>query len=446
VKRPTHVLTLRDTLRLLALATLATTCATLTGCGEEGASSSAGTKLVAADVDRSSGSPDDVDAVVTAVHGLAGGLYGRLAKADGNLALSPYSVAVALAMTRNGAAGGTAEEMSTVLGLEAVGLDLDAFNGGINALTQAVGGLAGTFDRPDDDPAEIALDSANALFGDQSVTWNEEFLGELARSYGAGMQAVDYVADAEAARTAINGWTAERTHNRIPEIVPEGAIGDLTRLVLVNALYFKAPWAKELEESATSPRPFEVPGQDSVQVDTMAGIVEPASYGAGDGWQAARLPYFGGTLAMTVVLPDAGAMAAVEEAVSGGGLRDILMAPEPQAVQLLLPKWTFSSGSALKQVLTELGMPTAFDPDSADFSAMTADGGTDLHVDDVVHQTFIAVDEHGTEAAAATAVLMGTTSMPETVDFVVDRPFLFVIHDTAHLTPLFLGRVTDPRG
>jgi serpin B len=439
------VLTRRDTLRLLSLAALATTCASLTGCGAEGASSAGRTGLVAADVDRSAGSPEDVDAVVAAVHGLAGGLYGQLAKADGNLALSPYSVAVALAMTRNGAAGGTAEEMSTVLGLDAAGLDLEAFNGGINALTQAVEGLAGTFKRPDDDPAEIALDSANALFGDQSVTWSEAFLAELARSFGAGMQGVDYVADTEAARTAINDWTAERTHDRIPEIVPEGAIGNLTRLVLVNALYFKAPWAQDLEESATSPRPFEVPGQGSVQVDTMAGLVEPASYGAGDGWQAARLPYFGGTLAMTVVLPDDGALAAVEKAVAGGGLRDILMAPEPQALQLLLAKWTFTSGSDLKKVLTELGMPTAFDADAADFSAMTADAGTDLHVDDVVHHAFIAVDEHGTEAAAATAVLMGTTSMPQTVDFVVDRPFLFVIHDTAHLTPLFLGRVTDPR-
>jgi serpin B len=260
------------------------------------------------------------------------------------------------------------------------------------------------------------------------------------------MQAVDYVDDAEAARTAINGWTAKRTHDRIPEIVPEGAIDNLTRLVLVNALYFKAPWAKELEKFATSPRPFEVPGQGSVQVDTMAGVVEPASYGAGDGWQAARLPYFGGTLAMTVVLPDEDGLAAVEKIVARGGLRDILAAPARQAVQLLLPKWTFTSASPLKQVLTDLGMPTAFDPDAADFSAMTADGGTDLHIDDVMHQAFIAVDEHGTEAAAATAVTMGTTSMPETVEFVVDRPFLFVIHDVAHLTPLFLGRVADPRG
>ena len=165
-----------------------------------------------------------------------------------------------------------------MLGLDAAGLDLEAFNGGINALTQAVEGLAGTFKRPDDDPAEVALDSANALFGDQSVTWSEAFLAELARSFGAGMQGVDYVADTEAARDChqrLDGRARPRPGSR--RSVPEGAIGNLTRLVLVNALYFKAPWAKELE-TATSPRArSRCPGGGAAcRYERCAGLVEPA--------------------------------------------------------------------------------------------------------------------------------------------------------------------------
>ena len=398
-------------------------------------------RLVTSEVERSPGNPAAIPAVVVALHGLAGGLYGRLATTPGNLALSPYSVAVALGMTRNGAAGTTAEEMSEVLGIDG-SLDLDAFNGGLDALTQAVERLAGSFTRPDDAPAVIALDTANALFGDGATAWRREFLDVLASSYGAGMQVVDWKHDPEAGREAVNAWTSERTHDRIPEILPEGVVDDLTRLVLVNALYFKAPWLVEFVEDLTADQPFHRSPGDSVDVPTMMGELRAVSFGQGDGWQAVRLPYYGNTLAMTVVLPDEGRLGDVEGLVCRGELGDLLAVPTPAEVRLRLPRWTFRSDTPLKDVLSALGMPTAFS-DGADFTAMT-DDATDLKIGAVLHQTFVAVDEHGTEAAAATAVGMQTLSMPQYTDVVVDRPFLFVIHDVEHLTPLFIGRVADP--
>ena len=209
--------------------------------------------------------------------------------------------------------------------------------------------------------------------------------------------------------------------------------------MLVNALYFKAPWQTPFEEYATAPLPFHVGGGDPVDVPTMRGGA--TGYAEGDGWIAVRMAYYGGTLAMTVVMPEE--MAAFEETVAHGGLAPVIAAPKPQAVSLTLPKWTFRSTSSLGHVLADLGMPTAFG-DDADFSAMT-DESDGLRITNVAHEAWIAVDEAGTEAAAATAVSVGGTSMPVTLPVVVDRPFLFVIHDVAYGTPLFLGRVTDPR-
>jgi serpin B len=435
--------TRRDVLRLVGLAALATSVSSLAACGGDPAPSHADdVDLVSSDVERSPGDAAGIAPVVALMHRLAGGLYGGLVAQDGNLALSPYSVAVALAMAANGAAGSTAEEMAQVLGLDVADLELTAYNGGIGALTLAVEGLAGSWERQGDDPAVIALDSANALFGDRATTWRAAYLDTLAASYGAGMNAVDWAGDPEAGRAAVNAWTADRTHDRIPEILGEGSVDELTRLVLVNALYFKAPWQTPFEDFATASLPFHVDGGAPVDVPTMRNTLMGASYAEGDGYTAVRMPYYGGTLAMTVVVPDD--LAAFEESVERGDLASVIGNVSPQAVSLSLPKWTFRSSSALGQVLADLGMPTAFG-DDADFSAMT-DESDGLRITTVAHEAWIAVDEAGTEAAAATAIAVGGTSMPETVSVVVDRPFLFVIHDVAHGTPLFLGRVTDPRG
>jgi serpin B len=430
----------RDVLRLLGLAVLATSSSTLAACADGvDSGANAGKGVVAARVERTAGEPGQIDGVVETMHRLTGGLYAQLSAEGGNLAFSPYSIAVALAMTRNGALGRTAEEMDQVLGIQDVG----AHNEGVNALTQAVEGLAGTFDQMDGEPAVIALDSANALFGDGSVGWSDDFLEALARSYGAGMRTVDYIGHTEEARTQINDWTAERTRDKIPEIVPEGVIDNLTRLVLVNALYLKAPWALPFDEGQTAHRPFHRSDGDTVDVPTMSASIE-TGYGEGHGWRAVRLPYVAGGLAMTIVLPDPDALADVEQRVTEGDLGVILRTAVTQAmVVLTLPRWKFRTQAPLKEALSALGMPTAFDSD-ADLTAMT-DEDADLYIGAVLHEAFVSVDEKGTEAAAATAVVVQLESAPAVrVEVAVDRPYLFVIHDVQHLTPLFVGRVSDP--
>ena len=386
--------------------------------------------LAGSGVARSPGSVGAVPDAVASVSALAGGLYDALAAEPGNLAFSPYSVAVALAMTLNGARGETAAEMRDVLHAR----DLGALNGGLAALSLHLEGLAGR---------RITLDTANALFGQRDTAWQQPFLDDLARYYGAGMRLVDYRFAAEAARGLINGWTARQTHDRIPEIVPPGVLDALTRLVLVNAVYLKAPWSEPFEREATRRRPFVTDTGVTVAADMMTAGLESARWGAGDGWEAVRLAYAGGKLAMTVVLPAEGRLADVSAAVAAGGLTEILGATRRGGVMLSLPRWRFRTQASLDEALRGLGMRAAFDERAADFGGMTRQER--LCVSTVLHEAFIAVDEDGTEAAAATAVVMRTVSAPMLEhEVVVDRPFLFVVHDVAHLTPLFVGRVTDP--
>ena len=441
------MITRRDAIRLAVLAALAQPL--LAACGSESGDDSgkhspggkdvgSGEKLelVSSSVERVAGDPAAVPDVVAAMHRFAGGVYAAL-PSDGNLVLSPYSIAVALGMTLNGAAGTTAEEMRTVLGAD------DRFHAGLNALTAHVEGLAGQQERGDGSKADIAIDAANQLFGQQGVGWEEGFLDPLAEQYGAGIRLVDFETAAEEARVLINDWVAEQTHDRIEELIPAGVLDALTRLVLVNAIYLKAPWEVPFMKELTAPGDFHLADGSTVTADLMVNGEVGATLRRGRGYQAATLPYAGNTLAMTIVLPDDGALAGVEQQVAQGGVAALVEGGRPTLLDLRLPKWSFRSSAALKDVLTDLGMPAAFDPDRADFHPMTSDD-LDLFIAAVLHQGFIAVDEEGTEAAAATAVSMGVTSAPVTVPFHVDRPFLFVVHDVEHGTPLFLGRVLDP--
>ncbi len=430
------MLTRRDTLRILGATGLVAPALTACGGSDTAASPAdpAGVRLVAADVTRSPGDARQVRGVVAATGALAVDLWGHLAPADRNLALSPFSVAVALAMTANGAAGPTRSRMLDVLHIGS----LASYNAGMAALTGALRALAGPVDLPDGNHGEIDLASADQLFGDASEELGRPFLTVLAKEYGAGMRTVDFAHDVEAARTLVNAWTADRTHDRIPTILPPGSVDPSTRLVLVNALYFKAPWADVFEKTATTQQAFHRADGSRVDVATMHGTPRGATYLTGPHVRAARLPYAGGTLAMTVALPDQGHEDDALAALMGG----LLAAPGEPGVQLSMPRWTFRTPSDLRQVLIDLGMGLAFG-DGADFTPMSPHDPLEIH--DVLHQAFVAVDEAGTEAAAATAVVMDEVSgmvTPHTL--VLDRPFLFVVHDTAHGTPLFVGRLADP--
>ena len=207
--------------------------------------------------------------------------------------------------------------------------------------------------------------------------------------------------------------------------------------MLVNALYFKAPWQTPFDKGSTTSQAFHRADGSTVKVDMMHNSQNEGSFLRGSHFQAARLPYAGGSLAMTVALPAGGQEAAALREVLGSLTED----GDP-GLDISMPRWTFRTPTDLKPPLQELGMTRAFDPTAADFSPMTA--MESLFIAFVLHQTFIAVDEDGTEAAAATAVGMADSAGMLTHPLVLDRPFLFVLHDTAHGTPLFVGRVADP--
>jgi serpin B len=401
----------------------------LSACGSSrsGGPVSSSVALVRSDVARAAGDAGAAAAAASSITALAGTLYGELAKQPGNLVYSPYSISVALAMTVNGARGKTADEMRSVLHVR----DLETFNGGLNALTQRLEGLAGK---------HLALDTANSLWGQAGVRWEGAFLDTLARDYGTGLRTVDYERATEEARRLINRWTADQTHDKITEIIPPGVLDEMTRLVLVNAIYLKAPWLTPFEEHATEDLPFHPTDGDTVSVPMMGGAEEAFARKRGDGWNAVRLPYDGGGLAMTVVVPED--LGALEALIGQEGLDALLDWQPDDGVTLRLPKWRFRLQSPLDEILEHLGMPTAFTT-AADFTAMTHDA--ELMISAVLHEAFIAVDENGTEAAAATAVVMRDTSARIGGDeLVVDRPFLFVIHDVQDNTPLFVGRVLNP--
>lgn len=280
--------------------------------------------LAASDVRRRNGDPKALPEAVEAVQAFTADLYKAVARStQGNLVLSPYSVAVALAMTRNGARGRTGEEMDAVLHSPGAG----PMNRAMNALTAHVEGLAGKRERLDRTKGTVALAVANSLWGQRDTPWKPAFLDALAREYGAGMHLVDYVADPGEAGRRINSWTADRTKGRIQELVPAGTLDTLTRLVLVNAVHFKAPW-EEPFESAARTRPFHLSGGRIADVEMMSQDLSSADYLEGDGWVAARLPYVGRGVGLALVVPDD--LATFEDGLDGAGLAALLAGLRPR--------------------------------------------------------------------------------------------------------------------
>ncbi len=370
----------------------------------------------------------------TAIEAFAADLYAALAKKPGNLVLSPYSVAVALAMTRAGAAGETARQIDAVLHANGIA-DL---HGGFNALDQTLARRPGKY-TVGQRTAQLELATANQLFGQKDYPFEPSFLDLLASRYGAGMRIVDYVGATEDARSQINRWVKQRTRDRIPELIAKGVLDEMTRLVLTNAIYLKAEWLNLFNENGTAAAPFRRLDGSRTQAQLMSASAD-FRYAKGAGYQAVELPYAGG-LSMLVVVPDEGRFQDVEGGFDAARLRTVLDGLRQTQLQLRFPKFEFRTRAGLKETLIALGMPVAF-TGSADFTAMSP-RGRELFVQDVVHEAFISVDEDGTEAAAATAVVIGRVSAPAD-SLTVDRPFLFLIRDTETGALLFMGRVVDP--
>jgi serpin B len=341
-------------------------------------------------------------------------------------------------MVRAGAVGTTGTEIDDVLHIE----DPATIHRAMNALARELEARSGTFD-VGGEQREVTLSIANSLWGQSGLAFEQPFLDTLAAEYDAGLRVTDFIADPEGSRSTINEWVSDETRERIPDLLPQGSITSDTRLTLVNAVYLKAPWVTQFSEDATADRPFTRLDGSTVDVPTMSTRVS-APYAAGEGWQAVELGYAGGELAMVLVVPDAGALAEVEGALSDGLLDDVVAALDRSEVDLQLPRWDIETSAQLADLLAEMGMPTAF-TDAADFSGISREAA--LAISAVVHQANITVDENGTEAAAATAVIVGETSAPDPADVVelhVDRPFLFVLRDATTGANTFLGRVADP--
>ena len=384
---------------------------------------------------RAAVSPADATAAAASIDAFGLDLLRALARGD-NTVVSPASIAIAVAMAQAGAAGETASQMNAVL--HGAGSGSGA---GINALDQALAARNGTFTDAEGHDLTVALRVANTPFAQAGMTLEPSYLDALASRFGAGLRLVDYRRDPEAARNLINAWVKSQTEGRIPRLLAPGILDSLTRLVLVNAIYLKAPWQVPFDAELTGPSPFTLAGGSTVDVPTMAGGLQQLRYAEGSGWKAVELPYAGGSLAMTIVVPDD--LAAFVQHLDAAQFGQITGALAEREVELWLPRFAIRAEIDLARTLATLGMPLAFDPQLADFSGITAEER--LHISAVVHQADISVDEKGTEAAAATAVAMAATAMPaDSVMLRVDRPFLFAVRDLPTGAVLFLGQVTDP--
>jgi serpin B len=280
------------------------------------------------------------------------------------------------------------------------------------------------------------------------------FLAAIAGAAAASVHDADFRNECEKARREVNRLIATQTADKIRDLVPCGAVDSDTRLVLANAIYLKAAWAHPFPAGSTAPRPFHAgdggTAAGPVTVPMMQ-LTAALGYARGDGWQVVTLPYASGIsgpkLAMAVVLPDGPLSAMASRLTAGGGLRYLLDGVRPAHVQLSMPRFRVTASFSLRPVLEQLGVLRAFDAHHADFSGITTAG--QLFIDAVLHKAYIDVNEHGTEAAAATAVIMTTLAAPpaaQPVIVTVDRPFLFAITDTVTGMPLFLGQVTNPAG
>ncbi len=365
-------------------------------------------------------------------------LYHELREGQTNLFFSPLSVSMALGMVSAGARGETLAQMKATLHF---GLDQDALHPAFNALDR----LLESRQYPPEGTGEgFTLNLVNSIWGQVGHEFLPQFLGVLSEFYGAGVRLADFAADPEGARRAINAWVEEATHDRIRELIQRGQIDESTRLTLVNAIYFNAPWAFPFDERDTAVEPFTLLDGTEVEVPLMR-QTESHGYTAGDDYQAVELDYNGRELSMVVILPDEGSFGDVEARLSPEFLGEVTGGLSHERLILWLPGFTFEWGEMLNGPLGALGMTDAFDGQRADFSGI--DGTRDFFIGLVIHKAYVAVDEAGTEAAAATAVVMvGAGPTPPSYREVrVDRPFLFFIRDKETGSILFIGRVLDPR-
>lgn len=356
-------------------------------------------------------------------------LYHQLPAPPVNAFFSPYSIAAALTMTHAGARGLTAEQMASLLHVPFAEDRVHEVRSQLDADLAAV-------------DESLVLRVANSLWPQAGYPFRDEFLELVGRWYAAAVKVVDYIEAAEAARPAINTWVEEHTEGKVRDLVPPGGVDAMTRLVLVNAICFYGTWVHQFDAASTRTGPFHLLDGQTREMPLMEQTDE-FRYSEGDGWRAAQLPYRG-QASMLVVVPDEGRFAEVEARFGPDLLAEVREMLEPRRLHLVLPRFELTCALELSAALRALGMVDAFDPTRADLTGMTA--LRELFVSEVFHKAFVAVDERGTEAAAATAVVIQRTSLRivPPADLIVDRPFLLAIEHEPSGAMLFLGRVIDP--
>jgi serpin B len=360
----------------------------------------------------------------------AADLYNKLSTGTGNTFFSPYSISVALGMTWAGAAGTTETAMAATLHFPC---GQDRLHACVNALDLQLKARANA--------AGFVYSCVNQLWGEKTARFESAFLRTVSENYGTGMRLLDFLHQPDPSRIVINTWVSEQTHDRIKDLIPQASIDQDTRLVLTNAIYFKAEWADTFSSEDSRNGYFFRSQNDSTATKLMHREGSYATVQAAD-YSAIELPYRGGTASMLIVMPAWGKMVAVETSLSPEFITALTASLAANLVGLGLPKFSFTQAFSLKDQLIALGMGTAFSG-LADFSGISKEEA--LCIADVIHKAFVAVDEKGTEAAAATAVIMRPTSIQYPPPaFVVNRPFIFLIRDRASGAVLFMGKVVDP--
>jgi len=367
-------------------------------------------------------------------------MFGRLSQdsPEDNLFFSPFSISAALAMTAAGAEGETGVQMSEALGLT---LPESRVHPAFSLLLEQLSpDYRASLCSEDQEP--LTLEIANALWVEETFPLLADYVGLVEEEYGAEARNVDFIGDPDAQRIVINDWVSESTRGRIQDLLVPGVINGMTRVVLTNAIYFLGAWQSQFQEGAT--RDEEFTRMDGTVIETpMMHQTESFAFARGNDCSAISLPYSDGLSSMLILLPD-GDIGVFEGSLDPETLDAIRGSLFRTRVALSIPSFEFSSSFSLKETLQAMGITDAFDADAADFTGIT--GGRDLFISAVIHKAFVKVDETGTEAAAATAVVMALTAMPSSdpIELVLDRPFLFMVLDDLTGSILFMGRVADP--
>ena len=375
--------------------------------------------------------PQGIEEVIDANNKFAFDLYSELDKSEnGNIFYSPYSISAALAMTYEGAKGQTADEIKSVFHFPENNVlrpNFAAIYNGINKKNK-----------------EYQLSTGNALWAQQDYSFLQNYLTTVETYYGGKAANLDFVGKTEESRQTINSFIEEQTSNKIKDLLPQGFVDSMTRLVLTNAIYFKGTWNWEFDKSNTREQDFKITQDNVIQVPMMYMKNDKAkfNYLDNDNLQILELPYKGDNISMLILLPKDN-LESIGSSLTKEKLEEWKnQMNEEKLDAIYLPKFEFDTKYFMKETLEAMGMPAAFDSSLADFSGMT--GQKDLFIGFVIHQAFIKVDEQGTEAAAATAVGMNLTSMPQQNIFRVDHPFIFIIQDKNTGNILFLGKVINP--